>query len=172
MSNLTIFLNGWQRLWFVVGIMYFLVVVYIASSAFPRDLTINEYLGGASVENGTMEPGPKKVRWFAKINKDVRGVPDGAEWAEVEAVAHNKSTNEFMYLQGGKWSEKTSALEHVKIPHPLTEEQKAQLNEKQIRFLGLAALWWLLPWFGLYLVGASAAWITAGFRRNEKRAES
>ena len=171
MSNRTISLNGWQRLWFVVGIMYLLVVAYVASNAFPRDLTINEYLGSASVENGAMEPDPKKVRWFAKINKDVLGLPDGPEWAEVEAVAHNKSTNEFMYLHGGKWSEKTSALEHMKIPHPLTEEQKAQLKEKQMRFFGLAALWWLLPWLGLYLVGVSVTWVTGGFRRHGTHAE-
>ena len=150
-------LNGWQRLWLVIGVIYLFVVGYFAVTMAPHDLTINEYLGGSLVNNEDREPDVE--RRYVRLND---------HWVEVATVAHNPTTNEYVYLLDGKWSAPAQSLVHVKIPRPLDKNEHLLLLTKQAKFLCVALLWWLIPWLLLYLGGISLVWVLAGFRRSEK----
>ena len=154
-------LNGWQRLWLVAGAAYFVVVAAATLHKLPFDLTIPEYLQDASLADET--PHPANPRFFVQIT---------GKWLEVEKLAHNEQTKEWIYLKDGSWSEPSLSLEYAKLPHALSESELKRLRTKQITVVGQAAALWLIPWLLLYAAGAAVAWVRAGFQSQPHRPEA
>ena len=149
-------LNGWQRLWLVLGIVYLAMIVTWTISIFPSKLTIGEYLNDAKIPDGAAIPNPDKPRFFVRIDD---------KWIEVQALAYNPDTGEEIYCLNDKWSEPSLSLQYVKLPHPLSKDEIKVLRTKQTKVIGRGILLWIGLWIMLYVIGISIAWIRAGFKK-------
>lgn len=147
-------LNGWQRLWLVLGAGYLIVIAAATILALPTELTVSEYLQDATVVTGNLDP--HAPRSFVRVNE---------KWVEVQALAHYPKTGERIYLLDGKWSEPSLSLQYAKLPHPLSDEELRLLRIKQAKAVGLGVLLWLGPWIFLYVFGTAITWVRDGFRR-------
>ena len=155
MKNLGERLNGWQRLWIVCGVIYLAIVAGVSISSIPRALTINEYFG-ETVDGGDIVP--RDTARYVRLDK---------KWVQVEQIAKNDKTGEFIYMINGKWSEPASSLEYAKIPHELSNDETWLLRKKQATFIAVAFIYWLVPWLLSYLSGLAVVWIINGFRDNQ-----
>ena len=157
MKNIGVRLNGWQRLWVVSGLVYFLIVVVMSVLSMPQTLTVSEYLGEAVADGDTV---PTDARIYIRLDK---------KWVQVEQIAKNDKTGERIYLLNGNWSTPSTSLEYAKIPHELSEDETWILRRKQVIFTAKALIYWLIPWLLSCLFGLAIAWIISGFRNNKSR---
>jgi|SRR3989344_937512 len=156
MKNIGERLTGWQRLWIVSGAIYLAVVIGVTVMSIPSALTVSEYLG-EPVEGGDIVP--TDTRRYVHLDR---------KWVQVERIAKNDKTGEFIYFKDGTWSKPTLTLEYAKIPRELSSEETWMLRKNQVKFIAAAFIYWLVPWLVVYLCGMAIAWIVNGFRNSKK----
>jgi hypothetical protein len=149
-------LNGWQRLWVLVGVIYACAVAVFCFFNYPNKLTIAEHLGAPDVELGNNVP-----------TQPVRYVQIKEKWIKVEHTARNKEKDECVYLRNNAWSEpiRCSDLNLVDLPREFNDSDIHTLNLKRARFIGIAALFWAVPFAVIYVFGAGVGWVIKGFRK-------
>lgn len=145
-------LNGWQRLWVLVGVIYACAMAVFYILNFPNDLTIGEYLGNPNIELGNHVP--TEPVCYVLIKK---------RWVKVDHTARNKEKDECIYLRDNEWSEPISCedFRRVDLPREFNEVDKRKLKLKQAKFTGKYLILWIIPLIMIYLFGHGVAWASA-----------
>jgi hypothetical protein len=142
-------LNGWQRLWVVLVVLYLVPVVLINIDALP---TASDYartrlhdsidLAGKHMESTT--PGYTFEGSYTVREKYYADLTD----EQIIERLHTKFKDKVDFT-------KIESEYHRKI---------SGLGTEQAKTVGYAILWWLLPSALLYLFGVAVAWVIRGFR--------
>lgn len=154
-------LNGWQRLWLVLMILYGLVVAVVTVAFFPKESDIlNSWAWDA------MRVAIDDIKRTKKY--------DGTMWDFRDAFFKNKTDEEIVHsLTDGARNinladSKTADLADYKS-NILTLENKYQkqikdLPREQLKATGMAFLVWMIPALAIYVLGYAVGWIYRGFK--------
>lgn len=149
-------LNGWQRLWVLIGVIYACAVAAFSFINFPNKLTISEYLGSSNVELGNFIP--TEPVYYVLIKE---------KWIKVDHTAKHKNKDQCIYLRDNEWSEPISCEDfyRVDLPREFNESDRRTLTLKRAKFIGGTVLFWAIPLVALYIFGAVVGWVIIGFRK-------
>lgn len=172
-------LNGWQRLWVLLSMIYGLAVFIFSLLLFPDSNTYDQrrvyaYIESASkynnVYNTLIKAGfsPKEIEeHIAKGNKlEESKISD--ESLESPQDIRNKYYSDLSDAQLiNKIREKYyKKIDFNKIESEYQKDLNALKNEK-FQFIGLAMLAWVIPIGAIYLLGMSIKWVIQGFQRGK-----
>jgi hypothetical protein len=135
-------LNGWQRLWVLVCILYSVLVVLFAWADYgdetrvrTSDVQLSQSSTKAIAIGLAMERNKQRV---AKIE-----FPDGT----ILSLDPKTPDDEQEQVAAEYWD----AVESVK-------------PSKRLRFTGLVAAFWIIPCITLYILGWAIGWVYRGFK--------
>jgi len=152
-------MNGWQRLWLLVAVIYFFVVAVFAAMSFPKPESIHhtqelydrlapevrkKIIGGTKSENFQVE----KRGYLEEALK--RGLI-------IEVEMPNKHIMVFS-SELPKQEAEAAATQYWAVVEKSVSKQRLQ-------HIGLAFLLWLLPALALYGFGWSIGWVYRGFKK-------
>jgi hypothetical protein len=154
-------LNGWQRLWLVLTILYGLAVTAMTTVILPKESDIRSSWAWDAMRVAVDDI--KRVRKY-----------DGTTWDFRDAFFKDKTDEEVVRsLTDGARSidladSKTADLADYKS-NILTLENKYQkqikdLPREQLKATGMAFLAWMIPALAIYVLGYTAGWIYSGFK--------
>lgn len=142
-------LNGWQRLWIVITILYLIPVVIGTMSYLPKREEILSSRTYAAID---------AVAEYRKVNEsDFRW--DGAYSVRTTFYANLDDDQVFARLSE-KWGSKVN-LAVIEAEH---QKRLDALPVAKAKIVGLGLLCWLIPAILVYVLGLSVAWIIQGFR--------
>jgi len=183
-------LNGWQRLWVVVSVLYLLAVVILVAVSWPTVATTwhkEEFITQMPEDARKFVVASYANQWSAQDGRGgfIEIMPNGAVLllgapADPRLVALRKkypqyddlSDTELVSALRAKFPEYANLSDSVIRDEDFQKVVKAYsaiLNEaartarwSSVRF-GL--LMWLIPCIGLYALGWAVAWVRRGFSR-------
>lgn len=144
-------LNGWQRIWVVLSIIYFLVVItvsgFIINDVRPSSVKIKKDYS-------------YKFKLSLMANSDFRGLLDDAKQIVIERLLNN---DEILNKFGHKKHLNNKFLD-IKEQY---KNELSELNKKQLHFfiksIVIFLLVWLIPICLIYVFGLSVRWVINGF---------
>lgn len=146
-------LNGWQRLWVVLTIVYLLTVAWISSFTFPKasnylSTRVYDSLDAVGHYLEKEQPGFRYEGGWATRTKYYADLPE----EQIVPKLHEK-------YQG-----------RVDFSPIETRYRQAieGLAKEKLRFVGVAFLVWLTPVVAFYLLGWAAGWVLRGFKHNDR----
>ena len=138
-------LNGWQRLWIVVAVIYLVVVCVITSMFMAKDSEI-------------------KRSWASDIIDVVKthdkSLQDLPTWKMLNVYRSSDLSYEEIIK---KVKEKYSTFDYIEIDKKY-EDKLASLGWERIKVASIGFLFWLVPVILAYLLGLAVGWIYRGFR--------
>ena len=140
-------LNGWQRLWVLVCVTYFLAVASFSVLLLPKK---SDYLSTRVHDtiDLTIKNVPELQGSYVYQIRDAYGdLPDD----EVVKRIHNKFKGKIDYSD-------------------IEEKYKARLSKlslEQAKAVGIGFLLWLVPVVFVYVFGWAIGWVIKGFKRIE-----
>ena len=142
-------LNGWQRVWVVVTILYLVPVCVVAIDSFPkaRDYArtrIHDSIEAVGRHMETTTAGYTFEGAYAVRQKYYGGLSDEEIIDRLNAKFKGKV--DFSRIE----------LEYLR--------KLDGLRGEQAKVIGYAFMWWLIPSSCLYLLGLAVAWVIRGFR--------
>lgn len=145
-------LNGWQRLWAVLSILYIIPVVAVVVVSFPNLEEINSSRVYASLTavadyRKTSEP---DFRWEGAYSVRTTFYRDLSDKEIIERIQE-------------KWGGKVNLAS-------IDAKYQAKVNDltvQQSKSIGFGVLAWLIPVISVYLLGLALAWIMQGFRKSQ-----
>lgn len=144
---MTLKLNGWQRLWLLASSIYFIVVSVYVVLNFPQPEKISHdqaFVKRLTPQSQTLLIPEDKEGWqnAKDFGTDV-DMPNGGRLSFKKGVSDKDMS--------------IAAKEYWAII-------AAQTSERRWLLIGFAALWWLVPTIGLYILGWAIGWVYRGFR--------
>jgi hypothetical protein len=136
-------LNGWQRLWVVLGIIYFAVVVAFTFSVWPSE---------SKIENS----------WVYSLIEKTKDPNDYTY--QIRDAYKDISDKELIRRINAKYSLNQDYKEIVSSINLKYQGELQSLRKEQIKTTAMALIIWLLPVAIVYLLGLSIAWIYKGFK--------
>ncbi len=140
--------TGWQRLWLVLSVVYFFVVVFFTIIFLP----------------GQSEYSTKRV--YDTIKLMIKNEPKLSKSSAYKVRAYYKDMQDDRLVEAihKKYSGKIdfSSIEH--------EYQKkiSSLHYERVQIFILGFSVWIVPVFIIYVLGLSTAWIIKGFKKPDK----
>jgi hypothetical protein len=143
-------LNGWQRLWIVLSVIYLIVVVAFVIAVMPRAShyarsrlynsidTVGRYLERDDASFRYEGGWTMRTKYYADLSDE-----------QVLAKLHDKYKDKVDF-------------------DPVESEYRRKMNRRlleQAQTFGIALLFWLIPVVALYILGVGVAWIIRGFRQ-------
>ena len=150
-------LNGWQRLWLVLAILWLFTVPFLLMTGFPIEEKWN-----VEARLKSMEIKEAFERKRVVIDS---GCQDRAKEFGVPAdfgrcmTAHSY---DFQNLKRREQEDQTLAYTEQRV------RIEESLGNEQFKYLGLGALVWFLPVVALYLLGWAVGWIRKGFSARDR----
>jgi len=142
-------LNGWQRMWVVVSLLYLVAVIIFTIAFMPERANIEqawEYETDAIAGSNTRLELPFRDMSDEARVKVIREVyPDAYQDLNDEELATALRTR----------------IGFINIKH---QARLAGLFGEQVKSMGLGLLAWIVPSVVLYMLGWSIGWIYRGFQ--------
>lgn len=141
-------LNGWQRLWVLLCILYFILVVGVTISTFPNPSDVaNEEIFEKQLSQKSRSmlamPDAKGTIWDDQVGFDVK-MPNG-------------------YILRFKKGQKENEVQNA--AHEYYELLEHQANKNIFVHIMLALFWWAFPSTSFYILGWSIGWVYRGFKK-------
>jgi len=138
-------LNGWQRLWVVVSLLYLIAVVIFTIALMPKR-------------------SDRQQVWVSQTINAVRVVDKSVDYPyEVRNAFKDLSDDELVRRLQAKYSKAPYNLEFRSIDER-HEKSLQDLSKDQAKSMGLGLLAWIVPSVVLYMLGWSIGWIYRGFQ--------
>lgn len=138
-------LNGWQRLWIVITIIYLIPVVIFSWSAMPTQ---------SQVDNAYMYETIDFVKdnnpWLSKSSYSIRESYKDISDLDVVKLIHDRYKNTY------------TDIDFDRIDNSYLKKSN-ELFKNQARTVFYGLIGWLLPSASVYLLGYSIVWIKKGF---------
>ncbi|MDO8319717.1 hypothetical protein, partial [Rhodoferax sp.] len=146
------FLNGWQRLWLVLSILYLAAVVPLAIEARPKasDIVNSRVHESIDLAGKYMESSTAGYSYEGSASVIAKHYSDMSDEQILERL-HQRFTDK---------------VELSKIDRKY-EKQMQELKGEQLAHVGWSVAAWLGPVLFVYALGAAVAWVIKGFRRRE-----
>lgn len=143
-------LNGWQRLWVVLAVIYLLPVVGFTIALFPkqRDLVSSRVYDSIRAVGEYREKNDSGFRFEGAFSFRAKYYSDISD-DEIIKGLHEK------------WGSK---VDFSKIEVEYKQKLDA-LPAERAKAVGIALLAWLVPVLAVYVLGLAVTWIIRGFRR-------
>jgi len=140
-------LNGWQRLWVLVSVIYFLFAVSFIVLFLPKK---SDYLS---------------TRVHETIDLTIKNVPElrSSYVYQVRDAYGDLSDDEVVKRIHSKFK---GQIDYSKIEEEYAT-RLAKLSSEQIKAVGTGFLLWLVPVVFIYLLGWAIGWVIKGFKRVE-----
>jgi hypothetical protein len=143
-------LNGWQRLWVVLSVLYLVPVIGIAVILFPKQESLDE------------------SRVYDSISAVVSYV-EKTEKARISEGVYTIRSKHYGDLPNDEIIQRLHEKWCGKVDFTTIEEDYKQkldaLPTERAKTAGIAFLAWLVPVIALYVLGLAIGWIIRGFRR-------
>lgn len=163
--------NGWQRLWILLGILYLIIVIFCTISLWPSKKGIfKEWrLATINIVKGDNE-------YSYKIREQYNDIPDKELIVRIQKeYAPKYITSDFQTKIAsvkGKAIRLTDLLEWAKAEKIVKINIKYQnkidsLFINQLKTIGLALACWVIPLLVLYAFGLGITWVIGGFKENK-----
>ncbi len=140
-------LNGWQRLWLLVSVIYFLLVVSLTALLLPKK---SDYL---------------RTRVYDTINLIIKNIPElrGSYAYQIRDAYPELSDDDVVKRIHSKFKGQVdfSSIEDE------YNARLAKLPSAQAEAFGIGFLFWIVPVALTYLLGWAIGWVIKGFRRNK-----
>lgn len=136
-------LNGWQRLWIIVSVIYLLLVVLFTWISWPTAKEIESSWLYSLIE-ATKDPGD----YSYQIREAYQDVPD----------------RELIRRINEKYAEQKDYKEELQKINQRYQKQLASLGRNRLTSLGIAFMAWIIPIGMVYLLGLAVGWIHKGFQ--------
>lgn len=143
-------LNGWQRLWIVLILLYLVIVILFTTDNFPRAI---EY------ETSRLYDSMEAVGHHLETNTP--GYTFEGAYTARQKYYGKLSDEDVITRLHTKFKDKVNFTK-------IESEYKAKISDltiEQSKTIGVAFLIWLIPSIALYLLGLAVAWVIGGFRR-------
>jgi hypothetical protein len=143
-------LNGWQRLWALIGVLYGVLVVGVCYFNFPRFESVTHqggFYNQFSIEQRSLLAGNGEfVKEQTETGQQVE-FPNG----------------HVMTFKPGVTEEQIGT-----VARAYAQAVQTVLSSHRVNFTLHAVLAWLVPSLGLYAIGWGIAWVRRGFREQLK----
>lgn len=136
-------LNGWQRLWVVLSITYFAIVVAFTFSLWPNE---------SKIENC----------WVYSLIDETKDPNDYTY--QIRDAYKDISDKELIRRINAKYSSNQDYKEILNSINLKYQSELQSLWKEQIKTIAIALMAWLLPIATVYLLGLSIGWIYKGFK--------
>jgi hypothetical protein len=146
-------INGWQRLWVVLVVLYLVPVIASTLGKWPTEYKFNdamilECIESAARHSESTTPGLTYEKARAELMWDYYGSFDSKP--DIWAIEGIRSA----------YGDKANIVE---IQDKYIDKI-VNIRTEQAKVFGVAVLWWLIPSALLYLIGLVIAWVIQGFR--------
>lgn len=156
-------LNGWQRLWIVLSVLYAIpVTVLTVSSIADSEDPWNNTRTGSTLRALASHPESEKIK-VMPLEKQRELAIDSAR-ARLRLAGgsdgHSQTNEEFVRDISQKWA-------HVIDFSAIEAEQNKMIEQRstaRTKSIGYGFLAWVAPIALVYLLGLSFGWIVRGFR--------
>ena len=138
-------LNGWQRLWALICIIYLIVMSFVCYAEMPKKSSIFDKWAYDMIE---------------VIERDNPQFKDLSTW-QIKSAYSDIDNEELINRIRNKFENHKSAFQQ--IDHKYKKELDT-LPSKKFKTIGLVFLLWSIPTILLYLFGFSIAWVYKGFK--------
>ncbi|MBI3001860.1 MAG: hypothetical protein HYY46_25875 [Deltaproteobacteria bacterium] len=146
----TVKLNGWQRLWILVSVLWFVVVAFFTSALLPNSVPPER----------VYERLPKEMS--AKLLKVVSNpfdIFDKSDRAEEVGISLHVDSGDTLWFRKG-----VTIKEAELVANTYDELLRQSLRHERIQHLfPYAFLFWVVPCAVLYALGWAIAWVRRGF---------
>jgi len=142
-------LNGWQRLWVLVGVIYLVVIAIVTISVVPKR---SQLISGWAYDAVDLIKAHEKV--------------DSSNWTLRKGVFGDASDEEIVTkitTGAAKTEDKDWRIKVKELEAKHTKRLDGLLGE-QLRAVGIAILVWFVPVVLLYALGYGVGWVYRGFR--------
>jgi hypothetical protein len=136
-------LNGWQRLWVVLSIIYFVIVVGFSFASWPTE---------SNIENS----------WVYSLIDKTKDPNDYAY--QIRDAYQDISDKELIRRINAKYSSNQNYKEILNTINLKYQSELQSLWKEQFKTIAIALMAWLLPIAIVYLLGLSFGWIYKGFK--------
>ena len=136
-------LNGWQRLWVVLSIIYFVIVVGFTFLLWSTE---------SEIENS----------WVYSLIDKTKDPNDHSY--EIRDAYKDISDKELIRRINAKYSSNKDYKEILNTINLKYQSEVQSLWKKQFRAIAIALMAWLLPIAIVYLLGLCFGWIYKGFK--------
>ena len=140
-------LNGWQRLWIVVAVIYLVVVCVITFFLIPKEREIRRSWASDIID---------------VVKTHDKSLQDQNTWEILDSYS-DLSYEEIIKAIKKKHSTIDSTLDYIEIDKKY-EDKLANLGWEQIKLASIGFLYWLVPVILAYVMGLALGWIYRGFR--------
>jgi hypothetical protein len=167
-------LNGWQRLWIVLSVLWLMVVLgvgYVRWPLTPAAFTRSEDRHYSVKDSGTGKtldfrgPQPPTLAQFQNIFVTEGIVPSDTAYEIVQIPGLGET--EFPFMTFKSEVRTMSDAEVTAAAAKLSREYVRTVHRQQMTFTGEAFAAWVLPVAVLYLLGWAIAWVRRGFTTAE-----
>lgn len=153
-------LNGWQRLWIVVAILYAFLVLAIATTEYPNRSRIDDAWARQVI--ATIESAIASELKIGYVN--VRDKDDFRNKSDIEIAERFSKGAYEIRKDGDATSYQIHAAQLVKELNEKRTHDLEGLPTERAKFLGIAFLSWAIPLLAIYLIGVMVAWVIRGFK--------
>ena len=136
-------LNGWQRLWIVVAVIYLVVVCVTTFSLMPNESEI-------------------KRSWASDIIDFVKTHDKSSQHLSTWEILNAYSDLRYEEIIK-RMKKKYSTFEYMEIDKKY-EDKLANLGWERTKVASIGFLFWLVPVILAYVLGLAVGWIYRGFR--------
>jgi hypothetical protein len=136
-------LNGWQRLWVVLSIIYFVIVAGFSFALWPAE---------SNIENS----------WAYSLIDKTKDPNDYAY--QIRDAYKDISDKELIRRINAKYSSNQNYKEILNTINLKYQSELQSLWKEQFKAIAIALMAWLLPIAIVYLLGLSFGWIYKGFK--------
>jgi hypothetical protein len=150
-------LNGWQRLWVVVAVLWMLPVLVYVFALWPRAGAITK---AQVYDRMTQEDGRRLDDYWPVIAAEYGGTSSESRLHVVEP-----SVNVDGYSL--EFSEGTTPEDMKRTTEGFHDGLRQALLRTRLSFTGLALTVWVVPVMMLYALGWGIAWVRRGFHHNK-----
>lgn len=153
-------LNGWQRLWVLISVLYGIVVIILTISYLPSETKIRSQWAGEILDIIADDANEEfktnysnKFYGYSLRNEIYKDLSDD------DIISRTTSKPDLFTNESNK--KKFDAL------RPKYGKALAELPLDIIKAIGVGLFWWIIPIGFLYVIGASIAWVIKGFTRRQ-----
>jgi hypothetical protein len=138
-------LNGWQRLWVLICVIYLIVVSLVCYVEMPKKSSIFDKWAYDMIE---------------VVKRNDPQLKDSPTWL-IKSAYEDINDEEIIQRIRNKFENYKSEFQKIDKRY---KKQLDALPSKKLKTLGVFFLFWIIPSILLYLFGWSIGWVYKGFR--------
>lgn len=156
-------INGWQRLWIVLSILYFFIVIFLAFLIWPETTTVEKHFYNETNRLINEAKGKnEKIEISELIEEALRRKLLDTPKNEAEIMMANKN---WLALAERNILEHQGQIDFTEVRSSYEEGLRKQTEHRKQIILA-SSLSWILPIVVFYIFGLTICWVIRGFQKS------